>query len=184
MRPSESFINQPIRDLQTMLRVLAQDDASLPKVVPDGIYGPQTMNAVSALQRQNGIPVTGVADQRTWDQIVALYEPALIRIEKAEPIEVILDPGEVLQYGDSSPYIYLMQSMLIQLATDHPSITPPDHSGIMDESTVDAVKAFQKLAGLPVTGEVDKITWKHLSRQFTLNAHHNTVLRRGINSRK
>jgi len=178
MRPSESFVGQPIRDLQTMLRVLAEDDARLPTVVPDGIYGPQTMNAVSAVQRQNGIPVTGVADQVTWNKIVTLYEPALIRIEKAEPIEIVLDPGEVLRYGDSSPYIYLMQSMLTQLSTDHPSIYPPNHTGTMDESTVDAVSAFQKLAGLPVTGEVDKITWKHLSRQFTLNAHHNTVLKR------
>lgn len=182
MRPAESFIGQPIRDLQTMLRVLAEDDARLPAVVPDGIYGPQTMNAVSAVQRQNGIPVTGVADQVTWDRIVMLYEPALIRIEKAEPVEIILDPGEVLRYGDSSPYIYLMQSMLIQLSKDHPSIEPPNHTGIMDEATVDAVSEFQKLAGLPVTGEVDKITWKHLSRQFTLNAHHNTVLNRRRNS--
>jgi len=181
MRPAESFIGQPIRDLQTMLRVLAEDDKRLPTVVPDGIYGPQTMNAVSAVQRQNGIPVTGVADQNTWDRIVALYEPALIRIEKAEPIEIILDPGEVLRYGDSSPYIYLMQSMLIQLSKDHPTIYPPNHTGIMDESTVDAVSAFQKLSGLPVTGEVDKITWKHLSRHFTLNAHHNTVLKRREN---
>ena len=178
MRPAESFIGQPIRDLQTMLRVLAQDDTRVPTVVPDGIYGPQTMNAVSAVQRQNGIPVTGVADKKTWDQIVALYEPALIRIEKAEPIEIILDPGEVLRYGDSSPYIYLMQSMLTQLSKDHPSINPPNHTGIMDDATVEAVSAFQRLAGLPVTGEVDKITWKHLSRQFTLNAHHNTVLNR------
>lgn len=182
MKPSESFVGQPIRDLQTMLRVLAEDDARLPTVVPDGIYGPQTMNAVSAIQRQNGIPVTGVADQKTWDRIVTLYEPALIRIEKAEPIEIILDPGEVLRYGDSSPYIYLMQSMLIQLSKDHPSIYPPDHTGIMDESTVDAISAFQKLSGLPITGEVDKISWKHLSRQFTLNAHHNTVLKRNSNS--
>lgn len=182
MKPSESFVGQPIRDLQTMLRVLAEDDARLPTVVPDGIYGPQTMNAVSAIQRQNGIPVTGVADQKTWDRIVTLYEPALIRIEKAEPIEIILDPGELLRYGDSSPYIYLMQSMLIQLSKDHPSIYPPDHTGIMDESTVDAISAFQKLSGLPITGEVDKISWKHLSRQFTLNAHHNTVLKRNSNS--
>lgn len=182
MRPAESFVGQPIRDLQTMLRVLAENDSSLPTVVPDGIYGPQTMNAISAVQRQNGLPVTGVADRITWDRIVALYEPALIRIEKAEPIEITLDPGEVLRYGDSSPYIYLMQSMLIQLSKDHPSIYPPNHTGIMDDATVEAVSQFQKLAGLPVTGEVDKITWKHLSRQFTLNAHHNTVLNRNRNS--
>ena len=40
MRPAESFIEQPVRSLQTMLRVLAEDDQRLPTVVPDGIYGP------------------------------------------------------------------------------------------------------------------------------------------------
>ena len=86
MRPGESFIEQPVRSLQTMLRVLAEDDRRLPTVVPDGIYGPGTMNAVTAFQRRSGIPVTGVVDQNTWEQIVAAYEPALVRIGKAEPI--------------------------------------------------------------------------------------------------
>lgn len=180
MRPSESFIEQPVRSLQTMLRVLAEDDNRLPTVVPDGIYGPSTMNAVSAFQRQNGIPVTGIVDQGTWELIVVRYEPALVRVGKAEPIEIILDPGQVFRCGDSSPYVYLLQSMLTQLSKDHPTINPPGHSGIMDEDTVQSLAAFQRLAGLPVTGDFDKITWKHLSRQFTLNAHHHAAQHRNI----
>ena len=46
MRPPESFIGQPIRSLQTMLRVLHEDDPSHPVVIPDGIYGSQTMGAL------------------------------------------------------------------------------------------------------------------------------------------
>lgn len=175
MRPSESFIEQPVRDLQTMLRVLAEDDHRLPTVVPDGIYGATTMNAVSAVQRQNGIPVTGVTDQNTWDLIVSLYEPAIIRVGKAQPIEIILDPGQVFRLGDSSPYIYLLQSMLTQLSKDHPSINPPGHSGIMDEDTVRSLAAFQRLAALDDTGDFDKITWKNLVKQFTLNANHHAA---------
>ena len=38
MRPPESFIEQPVRSLQTMLRVIAEDDPTFPTVVPDGIY--------------------------------------------------------------------------------------------------------------------------------------------------
>ena len=172
MRPGESFIEQPIRSLQTMLRVLAEDDARFPTVVPDGIYGPSTMNAVSVFQRQSGLPVTGIVDQLTWEQIVIAYEPALIRVDKAEPIEIVMDPGQIFRYGDSSPYIFLLQSMLTQLSRSHPTIQPPGHSGIMDEETTDSLAAFQRLAGLSVTGELDKITWKHLVLQFTLNAHH------------
>ena len=175
MRPGESFIEQPIRSLQTMLRVLSEDDNRLPTVIPDGIYGPATMNAVSAFQRQNGLPVTGIADQQTWERIVSAYEPALIQVDKATPIEIIMDAGQVFRPGDSSPYIYLLQSMLAQLAKDHPVINTPDHSGIMDESTVAALLAFQILADLDATGELDKITWKHVVNQFTLNAHHHAA---------
>ena len=172
MRPPESFIEQPVRSLQTMLRVLAEDDRSLPTVIPDGIYGPSTMTAVSAFQRKYGLPITGITDQFTWDTIVSVYESAVIRIGKAQPIEVLLDAGEVLRIGDSNPYIYLAQAMLIQLSENHSTILPPDVSGVIDTTTSDAILQFQKLSGLKETGELDRITWKHLVLQFTLDAHH------------
>ena len=174
MRPGESFVEQPIRSLQTMLRVIAEDDPRLPTVVPDGIYGPTTMNAVTAFQRQYGLPITGITDQPTWDQIVAVYEPALIRLDKAEPIEIIMDPGEVFRLGESNAYIYLLQSILTQLSNDNPTITPPDHNGVLDNATSEALAAFQFLAGLPPTGELDKITWKYLAKQFALSASRQT----------
>ena len=173
MRPGESFIGQPVRSLQTMLRVLAEDDPGLPTVIPDGIYGPSTMIAVTAFQRRAGIPVTGVADENTWDHIVLAYEPALIRVGKAEPIEILLEPGEVIVIGQSSPYVYLMQGMLAQLSKDYQEILLPGFDGVLGSDTSNALKGFQQLAGLPATGTLDRITWRHLVRQFTLNAAHN-----------
>lgn len=170
MRPAESFIEQPIRSLQTMLRVIAEDDPRLPTVVPDGIYGPTTMNAVTAFQRMYELPVTGITDQNTWNKIVEVYENALIRVGPAESIEIILEPGEVFRIGDSNAYIYLLQSILVQLAKDNPTITPPYHNGVLDNPTSEALAAFQLLAGLPPTGELDKITWKFLAKQFALSA--------------
>lgn len=175
MRPGESFVGQPVRSLQTMLRVLAEDDKRQPTVVPDGIYGPATMQAVTAFQRSRGLPVTGVVDQITWDMIVQDYEPAQIRIAKAQPIEILLDPGKVFRRGDSSPYIYLLQSMLTQLSQDHTMIQSPGHSGILDDETANSLSEFQRLSNLPPTGDFDKVTWKHLVHQFTLNAHANSA---------
>ncbi len=175
MRPSESFIEQPVRSLQTMLRVIAEDDHSLPTVIPDGIYGPSTMSSVSAFQRKYGLPITGITDQLTWDTIAAVYEPALIRTGKAQPIEVLLDAGEILRIGDSNPYIYLAQAMLAQLSVNHPTITAPDLSGVIDTVTAESIIQFQKLSGLQETGEIDRITWKHLVLQFTLDAHHHNA---------
>lgn len=171
MRPGESFVEQPIRSLQTMLRVIAEDDPRLPTLVPDGIYGAATMQAVSAFQRLYSLPTTGITDQATWEQIVTVYEPALIRRGPAEPIEIIMEPGEIFRFGDSNAYIYLLQSILIQLSNDNPSILPPDHNGVLDDPTSQALAAFQLLSGLPATGELDKITWKYLVKQFTLSAN-------------
>ena len=182
MRPPESFIEQPVRSLQTMLRVISEDNRRLPTVIPDGIYGPETMHAVSAFQRLYELPITGIADQLLWDTLVPIYEDALIRIGPAQPIEIIMDPGQVFILGDSNPYIYLLQSMLTQLSKDNPSINTPNHSGILDESTSAALAAFQILAGLPAEGTLDKITWKHLVHQFTLNAHHNMALKQRYTS--
>ena len=75
MRPDESFVSQPIRSLQTMLRVLAEHDDRFQTVVPDGVYSPQTRNAVAQFQRIHGLPITGVTDQTTWEEIVRRYEP-------------------------------------------------------------------------------------------------------------
>ena len=171
MRPMDSFVAQPIRSLQTMLRVIAEDDATLPTVVPDGIYGQETINAINAFQRRNSLPATGITDQITWERLVSAYEDALISIGKAAPIEIIMDPGKVYVLGDSSPYLYLLQSMLLYLSLRNPSIGAPAHNGILDATTSDALKGFQILAGLPPTGELDKKTWKYLVNQFTLNAN-------------
>ena len=173
MKPGESFVGQPIRALQTMLRVIAEDGGYIPTVVPDGIYGTTTMNAVSAFQRYYGLPVSGVADNATWDKVAEIYELAIINIGKTEPIEILFEPGQVFRLGEASPYLYLAQSMLIYLADDHLAIPVPIHTGILDTQTAAALRAFQVLSDLPETGELDRNTWKHLSKQFTLNAHHN-----------
>lgn len=168
MRPPESFIAQPVRSLQTMLRILAESDHSLPTVIPDGIYGQNTMAAVSAFQRKKGLPTTGVADQITWDSIVAEYEPALILVGEAQPVEVILDPNQVIKPGDRHPNIYLAQGMLIVLSQAYGSIPEPTQNGILDLPTSNSLSAFQELSLLPATGELDKITWNALASHYPL----------------
>lgn len=175
MRPTESFVQQPIRSLQTMLRVIAEDSGQIPTVVPDGIYGQETISAINAFQQLYGLPITGITDQITWEKIIEVYEPALIRVGKAEPIEIIMDPGQVFRKGDTGPYIFLLQSLLTQLSIDTPSIQRPDHSGILDDLTSLSLEEFQRLNDLPITGELDKITWKYLTKQFSLSAHHTNI---------
>lgn len=174
MRPDESFIAQPIRSLQTMLRVIREDAGYTDNVVPDGIYGSTTMDAVTQFQRNYGLPVTGVTDQQTWETIIRAYQPALVRTVAAQPLQIILNPGQIIKKGERHPYVYLIQVMLLAISSVFSSIPSPPMTGILDIATAESVSAFQYLSGLPQTGQIDKITWKHLALQYPLavNKHH------------
>ena len=171
MRPPESFVGQPIRSLQTMLQVIAQNDESHPSVIPDGIYGPETMQAVAVFQRKHMLPVTGIADLSTWETIIPVYECSLARQYAASPIEVVWNPGTVIHNGQTHPNLFLAQGMLAVMADVYHSVSKPSLTGVLDEITADSISSFQMLSGLPVTGNLDRVTWEHLSRQYPLAAH-------------
>ena len=170
MRPNESFVGQPVRSLQTMLRVLAERDNRDTPIIPDGVYSAQTMAAVSNFQRNHGLPVTGITDQITWETIAAEYEPALTHVDEAQMVEIILNPNEVIHREQSSPYLYVAQAMLLVLSRMY-GIGSPSQSGTLDSATADSLASFQALNGLPMTGELDKVTWKHLALHFPLAAN-------------
>lgn len=168
MRPTETFLGQPIRSLQTMLRVLAEFDADYLPLIPDGIYGAETMAAVTRFQRKHGLPATGVTDQATWDAVVLVYEPALVSQTGAQVLEIMLQPGEVIRAGDDHPHLFVVQGMLQILSRQYGSVGAPGMTGNLDAATADALSTFQHLAGLPMTGHLDKMTWKHLALQYPL----------------
>lgn len=63
-------------DVRLMQEYLTRISASYPEIPapnPDGIYGSATEEAVRAFQQRFYLPVTGVIDVRTWEQIVAVY---------------------------------------------------------------------------------------------------------------
>ena len=170
MKPAESFVDQPIRSLQTMLRTIASIEPSQINVMPDGIYGSQTAAAVRSFQRRQGLNPTGTVDQLTHQRIVQEYERAYIEARKAQPVQINLDPGQILRRGEKNNHIYLAQSMLTVMHLLDSRIPAPPHTGILDPATAEAVAAFQSVAGLPPTGEIDKRTWKDLALYYALAA--------------
>ena len=170
MRPPESFIGQPIRALQTMLRVVMEHDGSDSPPVPDGIYGPETAAAVTEFQRRHGLPVTGLTDELTWNAVLAAYQPAKIDRVRAQPLYILLNPGQVIRKGQAHPHIFLVQGMLAALSRVYDSIPAPGLTGILDDGTAEALRAFQMLSGLPMTGDLDKAVWKNLVLQYPLSA--------------
>lgn len=62
-----------VRQIQEQLDAIATVYASIPRVSPDGIYGPATQRSVAAFQSIFGLPETGNIDFRTWYRISHIY---------------------------------------------------------------------------------------------------------------
>lgn len=168
MKPTESLLGQPIRSLQTMLRVLAENDDEYKVLIPDGIYGPDTMAAVRVFQRRNRLPVTGITDLETWNRIVEEYALALVEIVQPQVLCVLLNPGQCIGLGEKNAAVHLAQVILAVLSENYHCVDAPPVTGVLDGPTQDALAAFQQLSGLPITGRLDRHTWKHLALQFPM----------------
>jgi peptidoglycan hydrolase-like protein with peptidoglycan-binding domain len=55
--------------------------------------------------------------------------------------------------------------MLGELALLYP-LSPPEITGTYDQSSANAVREFQSLVMLPVTGLVDILTWNAITDRF------------------
>ena len=153
-----------IFDLQTFLRRIQQSEGSAAPLVPDGIFGTQTAAAVREYQQQNGLPVTGTADQRTWNAIYAAYA-ALIAADALPMQTAFFPPGSdaVLKPGAKSPTVYVIQLMLGEIAPHYNRIAAVPLTGEYDADTQSAVRHAQKIFQLPETGITDRATWQALT---------------------
>ncbi len=62
-----------VRMIQTQLNSISDSYPMIPKIRVDGIYGPQTAQAVRTFQQIFFLPVTGVVDFATWYEISKIY---------------------------------------------------------------------------------------------------------------
>lgn len=68
-------------------------------------------------------------------------------------------PGEPLELGDAGFYVFRMQHSLKRIHDNYPLIPEVEITGYFDETTENAVRVFQEVFDLPVTGVVDSNTW-------------------------
>lgn len=62
-----------VRQLQEQLNTIGNVYSAIPSVIPDGIYGERTKDAVREFQSVFGLPQTGIVDYRTWYKIQEIF---------------------------------------------------------------------------------------------------------------
>lgn len=76
-------------------------------------------------------------------------------------------PGVPLKLGDVNQYVLLIKTALNAISVNFPAIPkiyPVD--AVYTQGTEDAVKAFQEIFNLPVTGIIDKATWYEIRKLY------------------
>ena len=134
-----------VTHLQYMLSVLVEFISELQSVPITGTYDEATERAVSAFQVYAGLPETGVVDRATWEAIYSQYagiESTVFGNRELFPIRTEAMPAVTA---------FALQEQLRAVSRSEGRTLPPV-SGRMDGATKQALAAFQKGHGLPVTG--------------------------------
>ena len=174
MLTTRSAVNKPIRNVQTFLRRVSYDN-DIPKIIPDGIFGNQTQNAVTEFQRVFNLPQSGIIDNETWNRIYSEYKNTLKKYAEPKRTSVFPSPHFVIKNDDENGIVYVIQAMITALGAHLSNIPEIEISGKFDERTQKAVIEIQNTAGVKETGVVDKATWEIISALFETFVSHNNI---------
>ncbi len=157
-----------IRQFQNYLYYISIKDASIPRIVPDGIYGSATKNAVISYQRSRGLRQTGDADMTTWQSVKDEYDR--ITSEYAPPVSMCIFPGYdyTVKTGEKSDVSAVIQIILHCLSGEYGFTASENVSGIYSEKDAEEIKILQGIHGLQETGFVDIYTWNCICSDYNL----------------
>ena len=156
---------QAVRDIQTFLYTISQIDPLVPRVNPDGIYGPETAEAVRVFQETYLGFGDGRVDFATWQALVAHYrtaQTALREPERIAPFTVFLKGGRLI-LGDRSDIIMIVRIMLANIGLDHATSEGIPITDLFDDAMEEAILSFQYTNGLEPDGIIDRNTWDRLA---------------------
>ena len=146
---------EAVRKLQQRLKDLGYYTPGV-----DGDYGTQTVNAVKAFQKRNGLTDDGVAGPSTQNK---LYSDSAVGAK--DKVEDDLDDDGTLKKGDSGEAVKTLQRRLKELGYYTNYI-----DGDYGSQTVTAVKAFQKRNGLTDDGVAGPATLSKLNSSSAIGA--------------
>lgn len=157
---------QPVRSLQYMLNQLAIHNSILVRLAVDGVFGERTLEAVMVFQREYQLPVTGVVDLDTWDAIRAAYFQAELLYGAPPPLNVLPSGTYTAAEGEESEPMLIVQAMFVSLTKVMSNFKPCQMNSCNDGDTHKNIREVQRIAGLPITGTLDRATWSYMTQLY------------------
>ena len=157
----------PVRRVQNDLNRIRVNYPLIPLIPnPDGVFGPETQNAVITFQRIFNQAASGIVDRAAWNKISSIF----VRVTRlgeidSEGIRYTIGenpPPVTLSYGSRGENVLELQFILNVVSMFFTSVPPVIADGVLGEDDVNAVIEFQKTFGLDQTGTVNAETWDML----------------------
>ncbi|MBQ8162989.1 MAG: peptidoglycan-binding protein [Clostridia bacterium] len=164
---SEGDTGSEVFELQYLLSLIGNYDEEIPIIALDGVFGPSTEAAVRAFQRSYGINETGVVGYQTWDMLYRAYIGILSSLPEEYFASTTLPyPGTILRIGSSGESVSALQEYLNYISDTYTQIPKVTVDGVYGEGTENAVRAFQRVFGLPESGIVSSRLWNTITSVY------------------
>lgn len=148
--------------LQYYLRWISLSNPVVPNVEFDGVFGPETENAVKAFQTLYGFAPTGIVDDDLFETMFDVYRGIIGAVSGEVVGGAPPFPGEVLKLGSTGENVRILQEFINATAAVYPDVPTVAVTGVFDEETQNAVYAAQSLFDYPITGVVGPVLWDTL----------------------
>ncbi len=159
-----------VKSLQRYLNRISRNYPAIPKIPEiDGIFGVATENAVKKFQEIFGLEETGVVNLSTWNKITYIYTSVKHIAEldsEGVRFDEITPEFETLRFGMQNNEVSIMQYYLAVIGAYYQAVSPVEITGYFGEMTENSVKSFQRVFGLPQTGEIDRRTVGEIYRAY------------------
>ena len=166
-RLTEGMSGPGVQLLQYLLAIVGEFYDALPRWQAgqiDGIFGPQTREAVAAYQRLVGLPITGVVDRETWYSLLSTYQSVLLAQPEQEWLEQFIGlPETFLVKGMRGEAVRQAQQLINIIARGYAEVPAVTVDGIFGDATESSVSVIQSLLGLPTTGAIGPLTWEGMA---------------------
>ena len=156
----EGASGQNVRLVQFWLKIAHTVYSRLNDLTVDGRFGAATTAAVKRFQTYFGLTSDGVVGRTTWNKLYEVYNDIANKLLSSS-----LRPGEypgILRRGSSGTAVRELQFYLYLLSAYESSIPAVGIDGSFGAATENAVRAYQRFAGLTVDGIVGRATWDSL----------------------
>ena len=160
-----------VKSIQIKLNRISNNYPAIPKIHPvDGVFGPETEDAVKEFQRIFNLGQDGVVGRSTWYRINYIYN-SVKRLSELDSEGITLQEvqrqyPELLQLGDTGLPVQVITYYLAVIGAFYNALPQIEVKDTFDEQVREAVIAFQKAYGLTPDGIVGAQTWNEIYRAY------------------